>query len=880
MEGELGRGGMAVVYRVRHVQLGTAHALKVLYLPSAAIRDRLVQEGRIQAQLRHPNIVNVTDVVDVRGSPGLLMELVDGVPLDGLLAQRRLSASQIDGLARGILAAVAEAHTRGLVHRDLKPQNVLIARSSSGAVAKVTDFGLARILAEGDEGERRTASGSTMGTPGYMAPEQFGATRDVDARADVFALGAVLYELAAGRRAFEGSDVFELISAARQGQFPALGPLAPELSQDRVALIERCLSPAPGERPADARAVLEAWAGPSAAVDATNDLLAGLPAPRAPELLTGAAGSSATGAHTGPAPTRPPSASTLDVELEASPTRRTSASTLDVGLAAPSLTPSPAPAALAPSRSRLRYLGAAAVVAVALIAVAVALGAAREWGPASRDPAALPPSARPEAPPDPAAISRSQAALRDLLPGVDSPWLAEAVAGRLPNALARREVAVAHAAELAEIHRQVVGAGLTRAVVGVPLAESGMDPLSVSSVCGAGLWQFMPETAVNNGLRVASCLIEGRSELWTPAPGAQASLKSPYYDGEACRLSMCSVDERLDVARSTSAAIRLMSETAGLAEVSVHPQHAALPLLAFAGGNAAVLPLLGDAKGGDALVALAGCDAAPDCSKRLRQLANALPDYVAHAVVALCATGLAGEPGWCDGIPVSAERALSLVGWLDQRPTDLFLALAPLDASGADSTLARALDLDLDSRLRGSSRVRILTVPEGQEPSRGSGDLGVDHVITGRLGQIGPHVRLELVRWDGTQEALRLTREADAPERLLPQIDGMLLDLLSTEVRPPVPDVVEAFGHARAPQLKRCYEDAVTDAPGLAATVTVRFRVLPSGRVGDVTATVTEGDEAAASPLAACARDVVGGWVFPLGVQGEAEYPFVFSRRR
>ncbi len=288
VEGEIGRGGMATVYRIRHLELGTAHALKVLWVTGDQVRERLVQEGRIQASLRHPNVVSVTDVLNVDGAPGLVMELVDGVSLEQVLATRRLTGPQADAVAVGLLSGVAEAHRHGLVHRDLKPGNVLLARDSAGLVVKVTDFGLARVLSDDVATHRRTAAGATFGTPGYMAPEQFGDTRGADARADVFSLGAVLYEIASGRRAFAGDDLFGLADAARAGRFTPLSELAPDLPAARQELVTRCLLPDPAGRPADAGEILKGWTGAELLLDSAADLLDEMPPPAPPRTVTSA----------------------------------------------------------------------------------------------------------------------------------------------------------------------------------------------------------------------------------------------------------------------------------------------------------------------------------------------------------------------------------------------------------------------------------------------------------------------------------------------------------------------------------------------------------------------------------------------------------------
>ncbi len=231
IEGILGEGGMAVVYKVRHAQLGTTHALKVLTLASLSIRERLLQEGRVQASLQHPNIVSVTDVIDVDGAPGLVMEHVNGASLDRLLLQTRLSFEQADALARDILAAVAFAHRKGLVHRDLKPANVLLAIRESTLIPKITDFGLAKVLASENGKTSNTRTGATMGTPHYMAPEQIRDAKNVGPEADVFALGAILYELVTGERAFDGQDLYEIFKAVAEGQYVPVRERVPDLPE-------------------------------------------------------------------------------------------------------------------------------------------------------------------------------------------------------------------------------------------------------------------------------------------------------------------------------------------------------------------------------------------------------------------------------------------------------------------------------------------------------------------------------------------------------------------------------------------------------------------------------------------------------------------------
>ena len=221
VEALVGQGGLAEVYRVRHVELGSVHALKLLLFRKKALADRLLLEGRIQAQIRHPNVVSVTDVVRHDGQFGLLMEYVDNLSLESLIQRRKaLPADEALEVFAPILAGVHAAHKAGVLHRDLKPANVLLARQGGGLVPKVSDFGIAKVVSEGLEGATR--EGVAMGTPGYMAPEQVLDARSVDARTDVFALGAILYELVAGRRALEDETGEVSVRATLEGTIEPL----------------------------------------------------------------------------------------------------------------------------------------------------------------------------------------------------------------------------------------------------------------------------------------------------------------------------------------------------------------------------------------------------------------------------------------------------------------------------------------------------------------------------------------------------------------------------------------------------------------------------------------------------------------------------------
>lgn len=205
IEAVLGEGGLARVYRVRHLDLGSTFALKMLLLRKRELAERLIVEGRIQAQLRHPNIVAVVDLVRHEGQFGLLMEYVDHQTLEHYL-DRRGALSLREGLEilAPVCSAVAAAHDAGITHRDLKPANVMLAQTARGLVPKVADFGIAKVVDE--SALSGSGSGRLMGTPGYLAPEQITDSAGVDERADIFALGAIAWRVFAGRNAYQDDE--------------------------------------------------------------------------------------------------------------------------------------------------------------------------------------------------------------------------------------------------------------------------------------------------------------------------------------------------------------------------------------------------------------------------------------------------------------------------------------------------------------------------------------------------------------------------------------------------------------------------------------------------------------------------------------------------
>lgn len=260
---KIGAGGMGEVYRAHDEQLDRDVALKIL--PAESFRDpsaraRLLREARSAAGLNHPHICTVYEVGEAEGQPYIAMELVDGQPLSARLAGGALPTEQILRYGLQLAEALAHAHGRGVLHRDLKSGNVVITPEGR---AKVLDFGLAKRLSEADldEATRSVASltvpGTMVGTLAYMAPEQLRG-QPADARCDIWALGVMLHEMAAGARPFQGQTGFELSSAILNQRAASLpGKVPVELR----AVIEHCLEKEPGrryQRAGEVRAALEA----------------------------------------------------------------------------------------------------------------------------------------------------------------------------------------------------------------------------------------------------------------------------------------------------------------------------------------------------------------------------------------------------------------------------------------------------------------------------------------------------------------------------------------------------------------------------------------------------------------------------------------------
>jgi len=249
---------MSLIYKVRHQDACTVHALKVLAIHSRSIRERMQQEGQAQRLLQHPNIVSVTDVLQLPHGPALVMDFVEGPDLADLLERCSLTDNQVAELGRGILRGMIAAHANGMVHRDLKPSNILLEVEGGALTPRVTDFGIAKVWSADDD-RPLTQSGVAMGTPSYMAPEQIWDASAVDERADIFSMGTVLYEMLSGKRAFEGRHNIEVWSRITSGKRELLDALRPDLSSKVVRVVHRAMATDPEQRPADMQSLLKMW---------------------------------------------------------------------------------------------------------------------------------------------------------------------------------------------------------------------------------------------------------------------------------------------------------------------------------------------------------------------------------------------------------------------------------------------------------------------------------------------------------------------------------------------------------------------------------------------------------------------------------------------
>jgi serine/threonine protein kinase len=272
--GILGRGGMGVVYKAQQLNLGRMVALKMILAgihlsPEALVRFRV--EAQTLARVQHPNIVHIYDVLEVEGTPCIAMEFVEGGSLEEGLADGPMGPVQAANLVRTLARAVHAAHERGIIHRDLKPANILIATDGS---PKITDFGLAKRL---EDQSKYTKPGAIMGTPHYMAPEQAEGTKGIGPAADVYALGAILYEALTGSPPFRGESAAQILKQVLFEEPARPSRLQKAVPAQLEAICLKCLSKDPGKRYATAQAL----------ADELDKFLAGMATPTKPTVQPG-----------------------------------------------------------------------------------------------------------------------------------------------------------------------------------------------------------------------------------------------------------------------------------------------------------------------------------------------------------------------------------------------------------------------------------------------------------------------------------------------------------------------------------------------------------------------------------------------------------------
>ncbi len=246
-------GNKSVVYRAQHLTLDSEHAIKVLTRGTGVDRERSMRAARAQANLRHDNIVEVTDVLEIEGRPCLVMPFISGGTLDDFLDDDPPMRERIR-VFRDIVRGVREAHRQGMVHRDLKPHDILVDRATGTLVPKVADFNLVKML----EGSSVLTNPSVrMGEPLYTAPEQVRDPGAVDARADVFSLGCILYEVVTAQPAFSGGSDIEILQRMIAKDYARPSALRSDVLPSVDALIDGMLEPEPGNRIASADAVVD-----------------------------------------------------------------------------------------------------------------------------------------------------------------------------------------------------------------------------------------------------------------------------------------------------------------------------------------------------------------------------------------------------------------------------------------------------------------------------------------------------------------------------------------------------------------------------------------------------------------------------------------------
>jgi eukaryotic-like serine/threonine-protein kinase len=275
LERPLAQGAMGCVWVARHLQLDVDVAIKLMapgYVESTEARVRFEREAKASALLKVPNAVHIYDYGIEAGSPFLVMELLEGEDLAARLRrQRRLSLAATLVVLESIGKALRRAHEIGLVHRDLKPGNVFLARSGGEEIVKVVDFGIAKATAGLGLDAHATKTGALLGSPRYMSPEQVRRSNHVDYRSDLWALGVIAFECTTGQVPFPSDEIGEVLVDVCTAPIPRAGAIAPDLDPSVDRFFERALMRDPDQRFQSANALVEAFSAlvnPGAAAQA------------------------------------------------------------------------------------------------------------------------------------------------------------------------------------------------------------------------------------------------------------------------------------------------------------------------------------------------------------------------------------------------------------------------------------------------------------------------------------------------------------------------------------------------------------------------------------------------------------------------------------
>jgi eukaryotic-like serine/threonine-protein kinase len=242
---ELGKGSMGVVYKALDPQIERLVALKVLRpdrVTSDAFVQRFLKEAKAIGRLSHPNIVTVYDAGQDHGTIYIAMEFLEGELLNQAVEKRRLGLRESINLGVQVAETLDYAHKKGIVHRDIKPTNIIVG---AGGQVKITDFGIARI--EDPSRPEQTQAGEILGTPAYMSPEQV-LSRPVDGRSDLFSLGIILYELSTGQRPFKGENLSAIFNAITQQNPTPPAKLNPAVPEKLSQVVMKCLDKTPEKR--------------------------------------------------------------------------------------------------------------------------------------------------------------------------------------------------------------------------------------------------------------------------------------------------------------------------------------------------------------------------------------------------------------------------------------------------------------------------------------------------------------------------------------------------------------------------------------------------------------------------------------------------------